>query len=118
MSILVMNTGVGNVGTLSSAIRRLGVTAEILDEIRFHFNRSRCQQPGPPVSYGGGVDYRDRIAARVTVMVSGYRCSVTSRPSPNEQFQAESLRVYSLRLAAKSSYRRKPVFRKPDWIPC
>jgi hypothetical protein len=30
----------------------------------------------------------------------------------------ESLRVHSPRLAANSSYRRKPVSRKPDWIPC
>jgi len=30
----------------------------------------------------------------------------------------ESLRVHSPRLAASSSYRRKPVSRKPDWIPC
>jgi hypothetical protein len=30
----------------------------------------------------------------------------------------ESLGVHSPRLAANSSYRRKPVSRKPDWIPC
>ena len=30
----------------------------------------------------------------------------------------ESLGVHSPRLAANSSYRQKPVSRKPDWIPC
>ena len=30
----------------------------------------------------------------------------------------ESTRVHSPRLAASASYRRKPVSRKPDWIPC
>jgi len=30
----------------------------------------------------------------------------------------ESYGVHSPRLAANSSYRRKPVSRKPDWIPC
>jgi len=35
-----------------------------------------------------------------------------------QQLGIESTRVHSPRLAASSSYRRKPVSRKPDWIPC
>ena len=30
----------------------------------------------------------------------------------------ESMGVHSPRLAVSSSYRRKPVSRRPDWIPC
>ena len=32
-------------------------------------------------------------------------------------FRVEFFGVHSPRLAAKSSYRRKPVSRKPEWIP-
>jgi len=36
----------------------------------------------------------------------------------NRNIRVESVRVHSPRLAASSSYRRKPVSRKPDSIPC
>ena len=36
----------------------------------------------------------------------------------NSEKVLNPLEVHSSRLAASSSYRRKPVSRGPDWIPC
>ena len=72
-----------------------------------------------PMAHRSGCDHRVFNANRLAGSIESiekfccFHCLLIAKAE-----DLNSLRVHSPRLAANSSYRRKPVSRKADWIPC